>query len=74
MKTIFEKELQDLINRNSRENDSNTQDFILAEYLIACLDAFNKGVNHREIMYGRDNSRNQKLPQTPESPTNQGEE
>lgn len=38
----FEKELASLINRNSLENGSNTPDFILANYLQECLNAFNK--------------------------------
>jgi hypothetical protein len=45
----LEKELEDLINRYSLESGSNTPDFILAEYLIACLRTFNV------VMYKRDN-------------------
>jgi hypothetical protein len=37
----FEKELCELINKYSKENLSNTPDYILASYLIRCLDAFN---------------------------------
>ena len=36
----FRKELEDLINRFSKENGSNTPDFILAEYLEGCLSNF----------------------------------
>ena len=36
-KPDFEKELTDLLNRYSKENGSNTPDFILARYLIGCL-------------------------------------
>ena len=49
----FRKALEDLINRHSRENGSNTPDFLLAEYLAACLDAFEKAVNERDQWYGR---------------------
>ena len=35
----FERELESLINRFSKENDSNTPDFILAQYLLGCLQA-----------------------------------
>lgn len=35
--TAFEKELQTLINRHSKENESDTPDFILANYLKDCL-------------------------------------
>ena len=41
------------INRHSRENASDTPDFILAEYLVACLDAFDQAVRQREKWYGR---------------------
>ena len=39
---LFKNELCDLINRYSLENESNVPDFILTEYLISCLKAFNK--------------------------------
>lgn len=53
MKTNFEKELESLINRYSKENDSDTPDFILAKYLNACLDNFSTAINDREKWYGR---------------------
>ena len=37
------------------ENDSNTPDFILAEYLCECLERFNSGIRERERWYGRVN-------------------
>jgi hypothetical protein len=43
----FEKELRNLINRHSRENVSNTPDWCLAEYLMACLEAFDVATNKR---------------------------
>lgn len=42
------------LNRFSQENPSNTPDFILAQYLLACLAAWNTGVQQRETWYGRD--------------------
>lgn len=54
MGTNFETELQSLINKFSMENASNTPDFILAEYMKFCLDAFNQAVQQREKWYGRD--------------------
>jgi len=51
---MFEKELENLINTHSQENTSNTPDFILAQYLIGCLAAFNTAVQQRETWYGRD--------------------
>jgi hypothetical protein len=38
---------------NGYENPSNTPDFILAEYLTACLTAYNTAVQHRAAWYGR---------------------
>ena len=50
----FESKLRELINIYSMENASNTSDFILAGYLINCLQAFNEAVQQRETWYGRD--------------------
>jgi len=47
-------ELTDVINRNSLENDSNTPDFILAEYLYYCLESFNWASRRRETWYGKE--------------------
>jgi hypothetical protein len=47
----FKDELRELINKYCKENGSNTPDFILAEYMDACLKAFNKSVNKREAWY-----------------------
>ena len=44
----FREELADLINRRSMENGSNTQDFVLANYLTACLIAFDNAVTERD--------------------------
>lgn len=49
----FKRELEALINRHSMENGSNTPDFILAQYLLGCLEGFNAAVNAREAWYGR---------------------
>jgi hypothetical protein len=51
--TEFEQELRKLINKYCIENNSNTPDLILAEYLAHCLDAFNIAVKAREKWYGR---------------------
>ena len=50
----FRKELTNLINKHSRENESNTPDFILAEYLMMALDAFNTALDKREYWYGQE--------------------
>ena len=51
--TTFESDLTDLLNRYSRENESNTPDFILATYLVACLDAYDAAVKRRAEWFGR---------------------
>jgi len=53
MESQFQKELAALINEYSKENDSDTPDFILARYLNAVLDNFNAAVMDREQWYGR---------------------
>lgn len=50
----FEIELSSLINKYSKECDSNTPDFILAQFLYECLKAFNVATQQRESWYGRD--------------------
>lgn len=49
----FRTELEKLINRESRENGSDTPDFILADYLQDCLNSWDKAVSAREKWYGR---------------------
>ena len=48
------KAITTALNYHSAENVSNTPDFILAEFLAACLAAFNTAVQQRETSYGRD--------------------
>jgi hypothetical protein len=52
MNEEFKKELQSLINKHSIENDSDTPDYILAEYLMGCLDSFNNTTKRRDTWYG----------------------
>lgn len=49
----FEDELRVLINHHSKENGSNTPDYILARYLSECLKAFDLAVVARDVWYGR---------------------
>ncbi len=51
-KNGLEKKLADLINVECRENDSNTPDFLLAEFMMNCLDAFELISNKREVWFG----------------------
>ena len=57
-------ELRKLINRYSLENFSDTPDFVLADYLIQCLCAFENTTNAREKYYGR-GSQQVPLPEQP---------
>lgn len=54
MAMSLEEEIRSAINRYSAENTSNTPDFILAQYMISCLAAFDQAVQQRETWYGRD--------------------
>jgi hypothetical protein len=49
----FIRELRDLINSHSKENNSDTPDIILAKYLKRCLDLFDEIIPLREDWYGR---------------------
>jgi hypothetical protein len=55
-KETFKKELEELINRYSMENGSNTPDFLLADYLIAALDNYNEITTRRDKWYGHTSS------------------
>lgn len=50
----LQKELSEVLNRHSRENKSDTPDFILAQYLLGCLEAFEAATTKREKWYGRE--------------------
>jgi hypothetical protein len=47
----FASDLASAINRASKENGSNTPDFILAEFLADCLTAFDKAQRRRRAWY-----------------------
>ena len=40
----LEQELTVILNKHSAESESDTPDFILASYLLACLAAYNNAV------------------------------
>ena len=48
----FEKELEVLINKHSKENESDTPDFILAQYLKGCLANYAETIKSRDRWYG----------------------
>ena len=60
----FEQAIEQAINRHSMEGGSNTPDFILAQYLGACLAAFNEAVTARGTWYGHGHTPISPLPAT----------
>ncbi len=48
----FRGELENLINSHSMENGANVPDFVLAQYLIRCLLAFDEAVVARDKFFG----------------------
>ncbi len=49
----LEDKISKVLNEFSQENDSNTPDFILAQYMLRCLTAWNTAMAQREVWYGR---------------------
>mgnify|MGYP001313563434 CR=1 FL=1 len=47
----LKKEIEDLLNKHCRENVSNTPDFILAQFLLKCLYAFEEATHARDKWY-----------------------
>jgi hypothetical protein len=45
--------IRNALNCASRENASDTPDFVLAQYLMDCLEAFEAATTARERWYGR---------------------
>jgi len=54
--TELKKDLSTLLNRHSQENASDTPDFILAQFMLSSLNAFEAAVRSREKWYGRETS------------------
>ena len=50
---MFHVALTDLVNKYSRESESNTPDFVLANFIRKSLEAFDDSVNRRKLWYGR---------------------
>ena len=44
------RELSDLLNRNGEESRSGTPDFVLARYMLSCLEAFHLAVRWRDSL------------------------
>jgi len=50
----FEVELTEVINRHCMANESDTPDFILAQYMFTCLSAYQNAVKARDKWFGVD--------------------
>ena len=50
--TDLRSELTSLLNRFSRENVSNTPDWILRDYMWNCLKSFERATTQRDAWYG----------------------
>jgi hypothetical protein len=48
----FRRELEELLNRHSMENGSNTPEYVLGDFLAGCLDVFDRAVSIRSMYYG----------------------
>ena len=46
--STFKKELTNLINKHGKDNEANTADFLLANYLCECLQTFTGAVCVRD--------------------------
>lgn len=53
-KAALVRDFEICINRRSAENGSDTPDFLLADFLAACLEALDETVVRREKWYGRE--------------------
>lgn len=51
-KLNFLADIETVINRYSKENDSNTPDFLLAAYIKDCLDIWARYTQLRDRWYG----------------------
>jgi hypothetical protein len=51
-KDLFRTELRQLINRFSIDNESNTPDFLLAQYLMRCLSAYEETIQGTNLWNG----------------------
>jgi hypothetical protein len=49
----FRQELEHIINKYSKENGSDTPDFILADFLVNVLADFDRAAKARDTWYGR---------------------
>lgn len=58
----LDEELRNLLNRHNVEVRSDTPDFILARFMLGCLDSFSTATTERDKWYGFDPSTNRQVP------------
>lgn len=51
---MLEEELRAILNRASRENKSDTPDFILSNFMMKCLETYEQTVKERDQWFGID--------------------
>ena len=71
MRQPFLKALEELINKYSKENESDTPDFILAEYMADCLRAYENTIKQRDRWFGVDMWSSDKLVHKSDTNTSQ---
>jgi hypothetical protein len=49
---MLKDELSNLLNKHSRENMSDTPDFLLAEFMMDCLTSYEAVVRKRDAWFG----------------------
>ncbi len=47
-KNVFRKELEALLNKHEKDTGTTTPDFLLANYLIGCMDVYDLTVRKRD--------------------------
>ena len=47
----FQKDLENLINHHNIDGESNTPDYVLASYLMTCLDNYHAVISSRDGFY-----------------------
>jgi len=51
--STLEEDLAEVLNRHNQENASDTPDYLLARFLVRCLDAWNATQQERTAWYSR---------------------
>lgn len=53
LNSTLREDIENVINRHCAENGSDTPDYILADYLVDCLRAFDSAVRARNAWYNQ---------------------